>query len=102
MRFWAWGMALTSAMTVSRIAADLPANIAPLIGRTAGLAQIAGLLDQPDCRLLTLVGTGGVGKTRLALEAARAQRDRFTDGVVMIPLSAVNKQRHDVRQVQQQ
>jgi predicted ATPase/transcriptional regulator with XRE-family HTH domain len=68
---------------------DLPPNSTPMIGRTVELAQIAELLNQPECRLLTLVGTGGVGKTRLALEAARAQRDRFSDGVVMIPLAAV-------------
>jgi len=74
---------------VAPIAADLPAGITPLIGRTAELTQIAGLLDQPACRLLTLVGAGGAGKTRLAIEAARRLRDGFADGAVFVPLAAV-------------
>lgn len=69
--------------------ADLPANPTPFIERTREVVQIAQLLERPDCRLLTLVGTGGAGKTRLALEVARAQRDHYADGVVMIPLAAV-------------
>src|SRR5260221_8435254 len=63
--------------STSPIALDLPASVTPLIGRGSELAQIAHLLDQPACRLLTLVGSGGAGKTRLAIEAARAERDHF-------------------------
>jgi predicted ATPase/transcriptional regulator with XRE-family HTH domain len=70
--------------------ADLPASITPLIGRTSELAHILRLLDQPACRLLTLIGTGGVGKTRLAIEAARTLRHRFADGAVFVPLAAVS------------
>jgi transcriptional regulator with XRE-family HTH domain len=47
---------------VSSTATDLPAKATSLIGRTVELEQIARLLDQPACRLLTLVGSGGVGK----------------------------------------
>ena len=73
----------------ARFAADLPASATPFIGRALEVAQIVRLLEQPACRLLTLVGTGGAGKTRLALEAARAQRDRVADGVVFVSLAAV-------------
>lgn len=76
-------------VTAGRMTNDLPVNTTSTIGRTSELAQIARLLGADDCRLLTLVGTGGVGKTRLALEAARAQRDHFADGAVFVPLAAV-------------
>jgi predicted ATPase/DNA-binding XRE family transcriptional regulator len=70
-------------------AADLPVSATPLIGRASELAHMMRLLDQPICRLLTLIGPGGAGKTRLAIEAARRLHDRFADGVVFVPLAAV-------------
>src|SRR5262249_16376483 len=57
------------------------------IGRSDELKQIAERLDNPTCRLLTLVGPGGVGKTRLALEAAQAAD--FDDGVYFVSLAQV-------------
>ncbi len=50
---------------------NLPSQPTPFIGREAELAEIARLLADPACRLLTLTGPGGIGKTRLAIEAAR-------------------------------
>ncbi len=50
---------------------NLPAPLTPFVGRKADLAAIIQRLRDPACRLLTLVGPGGCGKTRLALEAAR-------------------------------
>ena len=51
------------------------------MGRSNELADIHRLLCDPACRLLTLVGQGGMGKTRLASEAAAALLDQFPDGV---------------------
>src|SRR5690349_7954392 len=51
-------------------AVSVPAASAQFVGRQEELAQIGALLADPACRLLTLVGPGGIGKTRLALEAA--------------------------------
>src|SRR5437868_6395108 len=52
---------------------NLPLQLAPFIGRENELAQLAERLADPDCRLLTVLGPGGIGKTRLAIEAASAQ-----------------------------
>jgi predicted ATPase/transcriptional regulator with XRE-family HTH domain len=67
----------------------LPLPATPFVGREAELAQIAAKLVDPACRLLTLVGPGGMGKTRLALAAAAGQGERFPDGVAFVPLAAV-------------
>ena len=63
---------------------DLPRYPTPFVGRQDELAQIRALLSDPACRLLTLVGPGGIGKTRLAVEAARQQM--YPDGVHFVPL----------------
>jgi predicted ATPase len=49
----------------------LPPQPTPFVGRADELGELARLLADDNCRLLTLVGPGGIGKTRLALEAAR-------------------------------
>src|SRR5690606_28843146 len=68
----------------------LPSLATPLVGREAALRAIIRLLDDPGCRLLTLFGPGGIGKTRLAIEAACEVWDRFADGVFFISLAAIN------------
>ena len=70
---------------------NLPAQATRFIGRQRELSEVSELLMNPDCRLLTLVGGGGLGKTRLALEAAQEQheRDGFVDGVMFVALEAV-------------
>lgn len=66
----------------------------PFVGREDELACIAGLLSNPDCRLLTLVGPGGIGKTRLAVQAAlqalvpgASGESLFPDGVFFVSLA---------------
>ena len=68
---------------------NLPAPRTSFVGRTAELDEIDRLLGDPDCRLLTLVGPGGAGKTRLALEAAARRVDRYPHGVHFVPLASV-------------
>jgi predicted ATPase len=57
------------------------------IGRARQLAQLAEWLEDQHCRLLTLVGPGGVGKTRLALQIAAQVRESFPDGVWFVNLA---------------
>lgn len=65
---------------------NLPAPGGVFIGREAELAEIAGRLADPACRLLTILGPGGIGKTRLAVEAGRDSLDRFPHGVCFVSL----------------
>lgn len=65
----------------------VPMSEIPFVVRKRELAQIAELLATPECQLLTLIGPGGSGKTRLALEVAAEQAYAFTDGAVFVPLA---------------
>lgn len=62
----------------------------PFVGREDELAHIAERLNDPDCRLLTLIGPGGIGKTRLAMQAASQYVDAFINGVWFVPLDQMN------------
>jgi len=68
---------------------NLPVALTPFVGREAELAGIQDHLGDPACRLLTLVGPGGCGKTRLAVEAASAQIDHYPHGVFFVSLAPV-------------
>jgi predicted ATPase len=69
---------------------NLPTQLTSFVGRKNELAEIAERLENPACRLLTLLGPGGIGKTRLALQAATEALDRFLNGVYFIPLASVS------------
>lgn len=74
--------------TEKRSFPHLPQPRTPFIGRAHEIAELRRLLDDPTCRLLTLVGSGGVGKTRLAL--AVAETALFADGIFFVPLQPVS------------
>ncbi len=87
-------LAHDSALTAERPGAGLvgrlPAPVNETIGRTHELSEIQDLLAQPDVRLVTLIGPGGVGKTRLALDAARAVATQFPAGAVHVSLDGAD------------
>jgi hypothetical protein len=69
---------------------NLPAQLTPFGGRTVELAELANLLASPDVRLMTVLGSGRIGKTRLALAAAAQQLERFRHGVYFVSLAGVD------------
>jgi predicted ATPase/transcriptional regulator with XRE-family HTH domain len=73
----------------ARIVPQLPQPLTSLVGREHELDLILQQLREPHCRVLTLTGLGGVGKTRLAIEAAHHLQEAFTGGVFFAPLAGV-------------
>ncbi|MEM7797794.1 MAG: BTAD domain-containing putative transcriptional regulator [Chloroflexota bacterium] len=72
---------------------NLPANLTPFVGRESELARIDDLLAEPQTRLLTIVGVGGMGKTRLGLACTARRLDNHPapqDGVFFVPLAPVS------------
>jgi predicted ATPase/DNA-binding SARP family transcriptional activator len=69
---------------------NFPTERTPFVGRDFELTEIVNALSQPDCRLLTLVGPGGIGKTRLALQVAADVAAGYADGVTFVPLASVS------------
>ena len=87
--------AAAAALSPGTPAVDVPHNLpmppTPFVGRNVELAEIARRLASPDCRLLTLVGPGGIGKTRLALETAarQVQAGQFSGGVYLVAMAEI-------------
>ena len=69
---------------------NFPAQTSLLIGREAELTELGTLLENPAHRLITIVGPGGMGKTRLALAASTEQAEAFTHRAVFVPLQAIS------------
>jgi len=66
-----------------------PAFLTPFVGRQQEVAAICALLSRPEVRMLTLWGTGGIGKTRLAIEAAGMMRTSFADEACFVGLASI-------------
>ena len=83
----------TSIEPQGRTRAGVPSPTTALIGCDSEMAQGLALLRRPHVRLVTLVGPGGIGKTRLALELAARALDFSPDGVVFVDLVALSDPR---------
>ena len=73
---------------IATVPNNLPSNASELIGRDTSLVDITLALDSTP--IVTLVGAGGIGKTRLAIEVARGLLERFPDGVYLVPLASAS------------
>ncbi len=71
----------------------LPVQTTPFVGREAEMADVLDRLGQVNCRLLTITGAGGMGKTRLSISVATQAAPRFADGVSFVPLTDVETPR---------
>src|SRR6266516_1183769 len=69
---------------------NLPVQLTPLIGREQEAASAFALLRRPEVRLLTMIGTAGIGKTRLALQVAADLLEDFVDGVYFVSLAPIS------------
>src|SRR5438034_7130722 len=75
--------------TPNAVAANLPVQPTPFIGREKEVESACVLLRREGIRLVTLTGPGGTGKTRLGLEVASKLPGDFRDGVFFVPLAAI-------------
>ncbi len=76
-------------VTTLAVPPALRAPSTPFVGREWAMARARGLLAAPDVRLVTLTGSPGAGKTRLALELVAALEGRYRDGVVVVSLAPI-------------
>ncbi len=74
----------------STVLENLPRELTPFIGREPEITALTQLLQDPQCSLLTIVGPGGIGKTRLAIEAVHHSKDLFPDGTWFVSLVSLN------------
>ncbi len=79
------------AATSSAASGHLPIQNTPFIGRERELDELKKLIGDPACRLLSLIGQGGIGKTRLALQTAAEVADHYRDGAYFVPLAPVSR-----------
>lgn len=75
--------------TGSGVVYSLPAQLTPFVGRRGELSEVSALLQDAGVRLVTITGPGGIGKTRLAIQAAVEAAPAFQDGAVFVGLAAL-------------
>jgi len=85
------GVLETPLSSAGNVPNNLPSPLTSFVGRQAELTALHDMLLNPGCRLLTITGPGGIGKTRLALEVAgqlaKENHEIFQDGVFWVPLA---------------
>lgn len=81
---------LSAYTAISKPQSRLPAQSTSFVGRDYEIEEFASLLTTQDCRLLTLIGPGGMGKTRLSIEIARAVMSAFPNGVYFVSLAPLD------------
>ena len=87
---------------VATIRHNLPLQLTPFIGRSAEIAALRDFHENPQSCLITILGAGGMGKTRLALETARAHLSLFADGVYFVPLASLSSAEHIIPTIAEQ
>jgi predicted ATPase len=70
---------------------SLPVTSTSLIGREHDVAEVSGLLQKPEVRMVTLTGPGGIGKTRLAIAVGEQLDEHYPHGTVFVPLAAIDQ-----------
>lgn len=70
---------------------NLPTPLTPFVGREPELNHLTSFLTDPNTRLVTLIGPGGIGKTRLALQAIKSLDGHFSDGICWVEFSGLDK-----------
>lgn len=79
-----------TAMTRMQLTQNFPTQSTTLVGRETELAELGALLEDPAHRLITLIGPGGIGKTRLALAAATEHAAIWMHGAVFVHLTPIS------------
>lgn len=74
--------------TIARTSVSFPQSLTSFVGREEEIREIAGLLANAQCRLLTLSGPGGIGKTRLAIQATAVAADEFAHDAIFVTLQS--------------
>jgi serine/threonine protein kinase/tetratricopeptide (TPR) repeat protein len=82
--------ATSSTTSRQQVPNNLPTSPTTFVGREVELAELSKMLIDPNIRLITIIAPGGMGKTRLSLEAANAQLEDFEDGVYLVELAVIS------------